>query len=151
STLLPAAHSGPRFRRITVLVAALVLSLGIGAASAREISDEQRVVNRAKATVDEMHHDRSFGNSAELLRRAKAVMIVPRLFKGGFFVGGEGGTGVLLAKTPEGGWSYPAFYGLGSGSFGLQIGFETAEVVFFVMSDKALDAWMKNEVKLSAN
>src|SRR5262249_45456342 len=42
------------------------------------------------------------------------------------------------------------FYGLGSGSLGLQIGFETAEVVFFVMSDKALRAWMENEVKLGA-
>jgi lipid-binding SYLF domain-containing protein len=85
------------------------------------------------------------------LQRAKAIMVVPRLYKGGFVVGGEGGTGVLLVKQADGSWSYPAFYGLGSGSLGLQIGFETAEVVFFVMSDKALHAWMENEVKLSAN
>ena len=110
----------------------------------------QKAVNLARATVADMR-SRSFGNSRELIQRAKAVMIVPRLYKGGFILGGEGGTGVLLTKLSGGGWSYPAFYGLGSGSLGLQIGFETAEVVFFVMSDKALSAWMENEVKLSAN
>jgi lipid-binding SYLF domain-containing protein len=111
--------------------------------------DQQEVVDRAKATIEGLTSDRTFGNAPALLRRAKAVMIVPQLVKGGFFVGGEGGTGVLLAKTADG-WSCPAFYTVGAASFGLQIGIELAEVVFLVMSQRALDAWMKNEVKLGA-
>jgi lipid-binding SYLF domain-containing protein len=75
---------------------------------------------------------------------------VPQLVKGGFFFGGEGGTGVLLGKDASGAWSYPAFYTVAAASFGLQIGIETAEVVFLVMSDRALAAWMDDEVKLGA-
>ena len=55
----------------------------------------------------------------KMLGRARAVMICPRVFKAGFFFGGEGGACVLLARAGNGTWSYPAFYGMGSGSFGL--------------------------------
>lgn len=130
-----------------VLLAAFMLAI---APAARAASDEQSLVEHAKITVDDMRSDPSFGNSTELLKRAKAVMIVPQLVKGGFFIGGEGGSGVLLAKSATGTWSYPAFYTVGAASFGLQIGVEEAQLVFFVMSDKALKAWMKNEVKLGA-
>lgn len=132
-------------------LSALVIAAGlvIGAAPAFAGHEQQEIVDQAKATMEGLTSDKTFGNAPQLLRRAKAVMIVPQLVKGGFFVGGEGGTGVLLAKTAEG-WSYPAFYTAAAASFGLQIGIETAEVVFLVMSDRALDAWMKNEVKLGA-
>jgi lipid-binding SYLF domain-containing protein len=130
-----------------VLLAAFMLAV---APAARAASDEQSLVEHAKITVDDMRSDPSFGNSTDLLKKAKAVMIVPQLVKGGFFLGGEGGSGVLLAKSASGAWSYPAFYTVGAASFGLQIGVEEAQLVFFVMSDKALKAWMKNEVKLGA-
>jgi lipid-binding SYLF domain-containing protein len=45
-------------------------------------------------------------------------------------------------------WSNPAFYTLASASFGLQIGLEVAEVVLFVMSGRALNAWMRDSVRL---
>jgi len=44
------------------------------------------------------------------------VMICPRVFKAGFFFGGEGGSCVLLARAGNGTWSYPAFYGTHSKS-----------------------------------
>src|SRR5260370_7452414 len=76
-------------------------------------------------------------------------MVVPQLVKGGFFFGGEGGNGILLARHGDS-WSKPLFYVLGSASFGLQIGIEVAEVILFVMNDRALQAWMRDEVKLGA-
>jgi len=135
----------PRAMLRTVLIAASLLT----AAPAFAGPEQQQIVDRARATIEAMRHDESFGNAPQLLHRAKAVMIVPQLIKAGFFVGGEGGDGVLLVRTPTG-WSNPAFYTVGAASFGLQIGGETAEVVFLVMSDRALDAWMHNEVKLGA-
>jgi lipid-binding SYLF domain-containing protein len=77
-------------------------------------------------------------------------LIVPALLKGGFFVGGEGGSGVLLTKGASD-WSYPAFYTLASGSFGLQIGLEQAELVMIVMNEKALSALMHSEFKIGAD
>jgi len=128
----------------------IAIGLVVGVTSTSYAADPQAVVERAKATVETMRSDASFGNSMELLHRAKAVMIVPQLVKGGFMFGAEGGKGVLVVHHQRG-WSDPAFYGIGAGSFGLQIGLEEAELVMFVMSDRALHAWMKNEVKLGVN
>jgi len=113
-------------------------------------SDQQNLIDRARITIDDVHKDKAFGNAPDLLHKARAILIIPRLYKGGFFVGGEGGDGVLLARTAHG-WSQPAFYGMGSASFGLQIGLEQSEVVLFIMSQKALDAVMRNEFKIGAN
>jgi lipid-binding SYLF domain-containing protein len=135
------------FKLATAAIVALTLFM---APAARAASDQQNLVDRARITVDDMRKDKEFGNAPELMKRAKGVLIVPRLVKGGFFVGGEGGEGVLLTKGPGNSWSYPAFYTLASASFGLQIGLEQAELVLFVLSDKALQAFMEDEFKIGA-
>jgi lipid-binding SYLF domain-containing protein len=84
------------------------------------------------------------------MHRAKGVMIVPALVKGGFFFGGEGGDAVLLTRGPDGSWSQPAFYTLASASFGLQIGLQQSELVLIVLSDHALNAFMSDEFKIGA-
>ena len=86
----------------------------------------------------------------DIMRRAVAVMVVPELVKGGFIVGGEGGDAVLLTRSAGGKFENPRFYFLGSLSLGLQIGLEVAEVVLCVMSQRALQAWAHDEVKLGA-
>jgi lipid-binding SYLF domain-containing protein len=121
------------------------------AAAQREAtrSEQQQIIDKARLTVDSMKTDASFGNAPDLLRRARAIVIVPNLIKGGFFVGGEGGQGVMLVNQ-GGTWSEPAFVQLFSGSFGLQIGLEQAQVVMFAMSDKALRGLLQDEFKLGA-
>jgi len=137
----------------TRLLGATILSLSVlGAPLARAAaSDQQEVVNRSQLVINDLRHDPEFGNARNLLHRARAIMIVPRLTKGGFFVGGEGGNGVLMTQKSGGGWSEPAFYGIGSASFGLQIGLEQSEVVMFIMSQKALDALMHDQFKIGAD
>jgi len=129
---------------------AVVALTVLTAPMARAASDEQNLIDSARITLDDVKRDKEFGNAEQLLKRAKAVMIVPSLFKGGFFVGGEGGTGVLLTKQPNGEWSYPAFYTLASASFGLQIGAQESELVLIALTDKAKDAFMKDEFKIGA-
>ena len=131
---------------LAALAVAASLLLGGPAVAA---PDQQEIIDRAKATLEGLRGDVSYGTAPDLLKRAKAVMIVPSLVKGGFFFGGEGGTGVLLGRGADS-WSYPAFYTVAAASFGLQIGIETAEVVLMVMSDRALAAWMDDEFKLGA-
>ncbi len=80
--------------------------------------------------------DRIAGN----FKKAKAVMIVPKLFKAGLFIGGERGSGVLLVRQDNGDWSYPAFYELYSASLGFQIGAEQSKLLLLIMSDGALQA-----------
>jgi lipid-binding SYLF domain-containing protein len=117
---------------------------------AHAASDEQNLVDRARITLDDVKKDKEFGNTLQLLKRAKAVLIVPGLIKGGFFVGGEGGTGVLLSREATGTWSSPAFYTMAAASFGLQIGGEESRLVLILLTDKAKKAFMTDEFKLGA-
>ncbi len=107
-------------------------------------------MDRASQTIADLRHDKAFGNARQLLQRARAVLIVPRLFKGGFIVGGEGGTGVLLARGPGNTWSDPAFYAIGSASFGLQAGLEQSEMILLVMTQKGLNALLRDQFKVGA-
>jgi SH3 domain-containing YSC84-like protein 1 len=127
--------------------AAVLGYVGIGAALAAPTADQVELVRKSYGVLDEAHNDPEFGNSNRLFQTARGVMVVPQLVKGGFWIGGEGGNGILMARHGNR-WSNPAFYTLASASFGLQIGLEVAEVVLFVMSERALNAWMQDEVKL---
>jgi lipid-binding SYLF domain-containing protein len=71
--------------------------------------------------------------------------------KGAFIVGAEGGRGVLLVHNADGTWSDPAFYFMGSASFGLQIGGKASSVVLIVNTQGGLDKIMSNSVKLGAD
>jgi len=50
-----------------------------------------------------------------------------------------------------GNWSEPAFYTLGSVTFGLQIGGEAAEVVMVAVNQKAIDSLLSSSVKLGGD
>jgi lipid-binding SYLF domain-containing protein len=121
----------------------------LGITRAHAGADQTDLVQSAKTTLAEAQHDPQFGNSADLFKRARAVMVVPQLVKAGLFFGGEGGNAVLMTRSSDG-WGNPLFYTIGSASFGLQIGVEVAQVVLFVMSERALRAWTEDQVKLGA-
>jgi lipid-binding SYLF domain-containing protein len=112
-------------------------------------ADTASVLAHANATVTDLKVDPVFAGARNTIRHARAVLIVPGLVKGGFIFGAEGGDGVLLARTRHG-WSDPAFYSLGSASFGLQIGLEQAQLVMFIMSDRALRGIEEGKFKLGA-
>lgn len=113
-------------------------------------SEEQNLVDEARITLDHLKHDKEFGNAQQLLHRARAVLVIPNLVKAGFFLGGEGGDGVMLARSARGTWTDPAFYTMASASFGLQIGIQSAEVVMLIMTDKALNALEQDQFKFGA-
>ena len=78
--------------------------------------EEQTLVDRSTLALQDMMNQTVSQDPRDVLSHARAVMICPRVFKAGFFFGGEGGSCVLLARAGNGTWSYPAFYGMGSGS-----------------------------------
>jgi len=62
----------------------------------------QDLVNAARSTVLDFSVDPEMAGFRETAKRAKAVLIIPRLGKGGLIFGGSGGSGVLLARDPQG-------------------------------------------------
>jgi lipid-binding SYLF domain-containing protein len=114
-------------------------------------SEAASVIRGAERTLADLRHNPEFGTAAQALRHAKAVVIVPRLFKGGFIVGGAGGVGVMMVQARDGTWSNPAFYDIGSASFGLQIGLEKSELVLLVMTQRGLNGLLHDQFKLGAS
>ncbi len=115
------------------------------------LSDQQEMIEKVRITFEKLITSPDFSQLAGYVRRAKAMMIFPNLFRAGVVIGGEGGSGVLMVRDAQRGWSQPAFYSLASGSIGLQIGGQTSEAVFTIMSDKALNAVLDNQMKLGGN
>lgn len=87
----------------------------------------------------------------ENLRTARGIAIFPSVTKGAFIVGAQGGSGVVLARGDDGIWSYPAFYNLASGSFGLQIGFQSADIVLILRNERAVQAVIRNQGKFGGD
>jgi lipid-binding SYLF domain-containing protein len=83
--------------------------------------------------------------------RARGILIFPQTIKAAFLVGGEGGKGVLLARNADGSWSPPAFYGIGSGSVGLQVGYQKATIVLFLMNERTLMSVIDRGLTLGAD
>ncbi len=119
---------------------------------ARAASEQEELIEKARLVVEKLTRNEDIGSAVRaMLRDAKGVLVVPALLKGAFFFGAEGGSGVLLAKGRSGAWSYPAFYTLGSASFGLQFGGQSAEVMLIIMTDRGLNSVVSHKVKIGGD
>ena len=145
-------RAGIRAVAFATILAAILLVAATPCAMAGDKEDAQGIVDNARITFGGLMADNNYKWMREHLKDAKGVLIYPSVLKAGFILGGSGGTGVLLAREGQtGDWSNPAFYTLGSVSFGLQIGGEAAEVVVLVMSQKGVDSLLTSKVKLGGD
>ena len=135
--------------RLFSLAVALWCAVGlVGPAKAQ--SDPQELVMRSTVTLRAMLANPDFAELRTLMAKSRGVLVVPTFFKAAFIVGGEGGSGVLMARGQRG-WSAPAFYTIGGASVGLQIGGQSSEVVFVIMSDRAMNAISNGQLKLGGD
>lgn len=117
---------------------------------ARADAKRQSLVDSCLETARKVLGGKDFPDAARNMTNARGVLIIPELVQGGFIVGAAGGRGVLLARTAPRNWSPPAFYGMGSGSIGLQIGAKVSEIVFIIRTEKGLNALLDHKFKFGA-
>jgi lipid-binding SYLF domain-containing protein len=127
---------------------AALLALGTPALAQQ---DQQALVDRAALAVQEVMSSGDRPQDAQdFLRRSRAALVCPRIFRAGFIIGGEGGSCVLVGRDGGGSWSSPAFYTMGAGSLGLQIGVQDATVIVMVMTDRGLNALLNSQFSFGA-
>ena len=134
------------------LVLALALCLLTTLLSAAEEGDTKATkrVESAATVLDEIQGAPDQGIPQEVLGSAECVAVIPTLLKGGFIVGGRYGKGVASCRTPKG-WSAPAFFTIGGGSFGLQIGGEAVDLVMLIMNKDGMKNLLSSNFKLGAD
>ena len=108
-------------------------------------------VTKAQFAFRDFQRDARMTWFRQNVRYAKGLLIMPVLVKGGFFLGGSGGKGVLVAQDSAGTWSNPAFYDVASGSFGLQFGAAGGQVILMIMTERGLRRFLKDKFQLGAD
>jgi len=109
-------------------------------------SDRQRAIGElreATAVISEMAIPK------DQREKARCVVVVPSFYSGGFLLGARHGHGVVACRT-ETGWSAPGFVTVSGGSAGLQAGFESADVVMLVMSERGKEKLFRSSFELGA-
>lgn len=135
---------------MAVLVLGLIMTPVPGWAD--DASDAKKLIDQAENTLKNFMNDPDMKWFGSHLQEAKGVYIVPKLTKGAFIFGVEGGNGVMLARDEKGsGWSEPVFYETSAASFGLQAGAQSSEAVVLVMTPKGVDSLLGNKLKLGAD
>ena len=122
-----------------------------GAALATDKAEAELKVKEAEVVVGQIMNSPDSSIPEDLVRKAKAVVIFPGMVKAGFIVGGQYGTGLVLARQADGHFGGPAFYTMGGVSAGLQIGAQAVDVIMLVMNKKGLDGILHNKVKFGAD
>ena len=146
------------FVKLSAVFSILFLSFGLLVLSgtftptAAEDAEQQVLVDKAVVTVENFMADPDMTWLRSNIKDAQGVLIIPALVKAGFVFGGSGGRGVLLVRDEaQRFWGEPAFYSLGSVSWGLQIGIESSEVIMLVRTRKGLDSLLTSSLKLGAD
>ncbi|HUK15212.1 MAG TPA: lipid-binding SYLF domain-containing protein [Bryobacteraceae bacterium] len=86
----------------------------------------------------------------DLLGRAECVVIVPGMKKAAFVAGGEYGKGFASCRTGTG-WSGPSAVRLAGGSFGLQLGADSTDVVLSIMNEDGLHHMLSDKFTIGAD
>lgn len=118
------------------------------AASSRD--DLQARIDAAKTALDQIMAAQDATVPSNILARATCVGVVPGLKKAAFVFGGQYGQGVVTCRTGHG-WSAPVFIRMAGGSWGLQLGAQSTDLVLIAVNDQGFQDLLKDKFKIGAD
>lgn len=133
---------------LSLVLTSLALFLAAPAALA---SSEDRLAKDAAKVVEELAEIPESGIPTRLLDDAYAIAVIPSVIKISFLLGGRHGKGLLVVRTPEREWSNPLFITLTGGSFGLQFGAQSTDVILVFKDQRSIDNIVNGKVTLGAD
>jgi lipid-binding SYLF domain-containing protein len=137
-------------RLLTVFTGAMVAVMSATTVLAADISTKEgKRIQEAATVLSEIHAVPDKDVPQELWDRAECVIVVPGLKKAAFVIGGEYGKGLMSCKH-NGDWTAPIFMEIGKGSWGLQIGAQSIDLVLLVMNKSGMEKMLRNKVSLGA-
>jgi len=146
------------WRRLTqflVAIMALIVTAGVVPAQTdskqnkKDISQARKTSAQAVEVFNKIMGEPDKSIPRDLLERAEAVAIFPGVINAAFIVGGRGGQGLISRRTPTG-WSAPAFFKIGGGSLGAQIGGQKIDYIMLIMNDGGLKGLLEDKFEIGA-
>jgi SH3 domain-containing YSC84-like protein 1 len=133
-----------------LMIATAVMLVSSVGASAADLKDEIAQSEKGGRVFKEIMATPDKGIPRALLDDAECVAVFPNVVQAAFAVGGRGGRGVASCRTPTG-WSAPAYFKLGGGSFGFQIGVESTDLIMLFMTPASMKSLLSSKFELGAN
>ena len=132
--------------RVVILLILTVVSL-----SARKNKAVERCNNAARV-LDEIMEAGDSAIPRDLLGKAQCVAIIPGVKKVGLGFGGKYGKGLLNCRGKGNkGWTGPSTVRIEGGSFGLQIGGISTDVVLLVMNERGAEKLIQSKFTLGGD
>ena len=135
-------------RLIASVSLGLLMSCTAFAASSH--TDLQGRIDEAKTVLDEIMSAQDSTIPQNILEHATCVGVVPGLKKGAFVFGGQYGQGVVTCRTGHG-WSAPVFIRMAGGSWGLQIGAQSTDLILIAVNKQGFQDLLKSKFKIGAD
>jgi lipid-binding SYLF domain-containing protein len=126
----------------------ILLSSSVLAAASKDNLQDR--VDAAKTVLDQIMAAQDKSIPMNILEQAYSVGVVPGLIKGAFIVGAQYGQGVVTCRTGKG-WSGPVFFRVAGGSWGLQIGGQSTDLVLIAVNDHGFQDLLKNKFKIGGD
>src|SRR5580704_164495 len=124
----------------------IVTFLIVAAVMASAETYEQRLSD-STTVLHEMSQASDQGIPQVLLRKARCVIVVPGLKKVAFIGGAKYGRGYASCMTRKG-WSPPAAVRIEGGSFGLQLGGSSTDVIMLVLNEGGMKKLLSDKFTL---
>ena len=134
-------------KTLASLCLCLMLSSTAFAASKNDLQDR---VDAAKTVLDQVMAAGDRSIPMNILSQAYCVGVVPGMIKGAFVFGAQYGQGVVTCRTGHG-WSGPVFIRMAGGSWGLQIGGQSTDLVLIAVNDHGFQDLLKNKFKIGGD
>ena len=122
---------------VAMALCAVMISAGMALAEspAEEAAQQGKKLTDATAVYHELITMSDQAIPKELLEKCKCIAVLPGVIKAAVGIGARHGSGVMTCRTASG-WSAPAFVNITGGSWGLQLGAESTDLVLFFMTDR---------------
>lgn len=114
-------------------------------------SDEKKRVSNSVEVIEQLISTPDKGIPDDIMNKCECAVVIPSVKKGAFVFGGQYGKGLATCRRQGGGWTAPVFFSLQGGSFGLQIGGQSIDLVLLIMNSKGINYLLDDKFTLGAD
>ena len=126
-----------------------ILMLVLLAATFAFGSAEEKLLDSSNALKNMLRDSKAI--PSKVFQTAQAIAIFPGTIEISMLLGGKTGNGVMVVRKADGSWSYPFFVKLGGAGFGLQLGFESKDILMVFKSKDSIKKMMHDKITLGVD
>ncbi len=139
-------------KKLTLAVCAFTLTfMGSQAFAGTSHDDLVKRLDAASQVITEIESIPAKSIPMSIMSNATCVAVVPGLKKAAFVFGGSYGQGVVTCRTANGRWSAPAFIKMVGGSWGLQLGGQSTDLVLIAVNNRGMQDLLKSKFKIGGD